>query len=106
MLVSNVTVHVVPVTEVHPLVHPPKECPVIGVGVSETDESAGKGAVQVLPQFIPAGELVMVPLAPPVTSTDRLKVALPCGQPKAAGPSTVIETRLLTMSLELLCIVA
>ena len=52
--------------------HPEKEEPESGVAVSVTDEPARKVAVQVLPQSIPWGTLVTVPVPPPSFTTERL----------------------------------
>ena len=78
-------------TLVHPPPQPRNDFPLLGTAVSDTDEFAGKGAAHVEPQVIPEGELMIVPsIAPAVTVTDRLCVAVLVGQPSLAGPSTVV----------------
>ena len=73
-----VTLQVVPDTDVQPELQPPKECPVIGVGVRETEEPLENGAVQVVPQCMRDGALTIEPFAAPaVTSTERLNVTVP-----------------------------
>src|SRR2546422_863502 len=65
-----VTWHVPVPAQPSPL-HPVKSLPVAGVAVSVTTAAAGKGAEQVDPQSIPAGELVTVPEPLPVLDTVR-----------------------------------
>lgn len=60
----------------------------VGAAVSVTVVPVVNCAAQIVPQSIPAGELVTVPV--PVTLTLRLLVEPPCGQPRLAGPSTVM----------------
>jgi hypothetical protein len=100
------TVHVFPFGLGQPT-QPRKLCGTIGLAVKDTEEPDANAAEHIDPQVIPAGLLVMVPSAAlPVTFTERMFVAVPCGHPRLAGPSTVIDTKLLTMSLGLSCMLA
>jgi len=63
-------VQLVPLVEVQPD-HPAKIEPVFGVAVSVTVLSALKSLVQVLPQLIPVGLLMTVPVPAPVLGTLR-----------------------------------
>ena len=69
-----VTVQVAPEIESQPTPQPPKLWPAFGVAVSATTVPVGNGAAQVVPQFMPVGELTINPLAAPVTDTDKLFV--------------------------------
>jgi hypothetical protein len=87
---SRFTSQVVPEELVHPDAQPRKLFPAFGVAVKVTVESVGNEAEHVDPQLIPPGELIITPSAAPlVTSTARLDVTVPVGQPSLAGPSTV-----------------
>jgi hypothetical protein len=58
-----------------PLHDPPqvvKVDPLVGVGVNVIDVPAAKVAVQVVPQLIPAGELVTVPVPDPKSEVVKL----------------------------------
>jgi len=58
-----------------PLHDPPQPAnvdPLVGVGVNIIDVPAAKVAVQVVPQLIPAGELVIVPIPVPESEVVRL----------------------------------
>ncbi len=63
-----------PVPEHPPPLHPVKVEPVAGVAVRVTAVPLAKVAEQVVPQVIPAGELVTVPLPLPPVLTARVKV--------------------------------
>ena len=52
--------------------HPVNVDPLVGVGVNIIDVPAAKVAVQVVPQLIPAGELVIVPIPVPESEVVRL----------------------------------
>ena len=67
----RVTVQVVALP-VHAPNQPPKVVPVAGAAVRVTWVLVAKLALQVAPQSIPAGELVMVPVPDP--TVERLKV--------------------------------
>ena len=107
--VFRVTLHVdpFPVTDVQPDSHPRKLLPALGAAVRATVLPVGNAAAHVLPQLIPDGALVITPSAAlAVTSTERLLVEPEFGHPRLAGPSTVMDTKLLVMSLGLSCIEA
>ena len=72
----------------------------IGVAVSETVVPVVNCAAQVVPQFIPAGALVIVPV-PALIVTARLLKAPPWGHPWLAGPSTMMWASLLVTVLGL-----
>src|ERR1700726_3204615 len=105
-----ITVHVSPEVGEQLLPKLRKACPFWPEAFSDTVEPDGKAAehklVVLLLQLIPAGPLVTKPSAIGVMFTVRMFVAVPCGHPRLAGPSTVIETKLLTMSLGLSCMLA
>jgi hypothetical protein len=63
-----------PVPEQPPPLQPLKVEPVAGGAVSVTAVPLAKPAEQVVPQVIPAGELVTVPLPVPALLTVRVKV--------------------------------
>ena len=65
------TIQVVLVPEQAPL-HPEKTDPASGEAVNVTFVPLGKEALHVVPQLIPAGVLVTVPLPPPALVTDRV----------------------------------
>ena len=98
-MASRNTVHAVPellsqlpqVTELDGL---------IGVAVRVTVVPVVNCAAHVVPQLMPAGALVTVPV-PDVMVTARLVSAPPCGQPSLRGPSTTILAELLTTWLGL-----
>ena len=64
------TVHVVLLPVQAPL-HPENVDPALGEAVRMTEVPLVKEALQVLPQFIPVGELVTVPLPVPALLTDN-----------------------------------
>jgi hypothetical protein len=76
-----VTLHVSPEEDVQP--EPQVMAfPLAGVAVRITEELDANAAEHVVPQLIPAGVLTMPPsAAPEVTSTVRVFVAGPVGQP-------------------------
>ncbi len=58
----------------HPVpVHPAKVEPAAGVAVKVTTVPLVKVDEQVVPQLMPAGELVIVPVPVPVLTTERPK---------------------------------
>ena len=63
-----------PVPEHPPPLQPVKVEPVAGAAVRVTAVPLGKLAEQLVPQLIPAGELVTVPLPGPAVATVRAKV--------------------------------
>lgn len=71
-----------------------------GAAVNVTVDPVVNPAAHTLPQVMPAGELLIVPV-PPVMVTDNVLRALLCGQPWLEGPSTVINAELLTTWLGL-----
>ena len=73
-----------PVVQPVPL-HPAKVDPDAGVAVKATTAPLLKLAEQVVPQLMPAGELVTVPLPVPVEDTVRLNVANDAVVPQASG---------------------
>src|SRR5262249_11758285 len=74
-----------PVPEQPPPLHPAKVDPVAGVAVSVTTVPLSKGAEQVLPQLIPAGFEVTVPLPEPSRVTERVNCVAPGVTPKRAN---------------------
>src|SRR5437879_4279524 len=95
-----VTLQVAPDMVVQPTPQPPNVCPILGAAVRATEEPDANAAEHVVPQFMPAGALMITQFAPPVTFTERLCVPPPCGQPRLTGPSTVTTAELLTTKLE------
>ena len=69
----RVTTHV-PVPEHAPPLQPEKVEPAAGVAVSVTAVPLANGAAHVVPQEMPAGVLVTVPLPAPVFETVNVKV--------------------------------
>src|SRR5262245_23485840 len=74
-----------PVPAQPPPLHPVKAEPVAGVAVSVTTVPLSKGAEQVLPQLIPAGFEVTVPLPEPSRVTERVNCVPPEVTPKRAN---------------------
>jgi hypothetical protein len=62
----------VPVPAHPPPVHPPKVDPLAGIAVSVTPVPVGYAAEQFVPQLIPAGLELTVPLPVPVLTTERV----------------------------------
>jgi hypothetical protein len=76
-----VTLHVTPEEDVQPEAQV-TAFPLAGEAVRITEELVANAAEHTAPQLIPAGVLAMTPsVAPAVTSTVRLFVAEPVGQP-------------------------
>ena len=71
----------------------------IGFALSETVVPVVNCAAHVVPQSMPGGALVMVPV-PALMVTAKLLEAPPCGQPWLAGPSTIMWASLLTTIFE------
>ena len=72
----------------------------VGAAVSSTVVPVVNCAAHTVPQVMPAGALVTVPV-PVVMVTDRLLNAPLWGQPRLAGPSTVMNAELLVTRLGL-----
>jgi hypothetical protein len=62
----------VPVPEQPPPLHPPKVDGEVGLAIRVTVALAAKSKLQVGPQSIPAGELVIVPLPVPALVTVKV----------------------------------
>jgi hypothetical protein len=56
----------------HAPAQPANVDPLVGVGVNVIDVPAAKEAVQVAPQLIPAGELIIVPVPEPKSEVVKL----------------------------------